>query len=273
LAFVEMTFDNGLAILTLMDSSKGNRLNGKRLEEIFEAFAQAEQTKDASAILLRSNGKTFCIGMDLDSLVEEDSDLSSRKHAVSLYHRLLLSFWRSPLPVVCCVQGEVKAGGVGLVAASDIAIASSEAAFELSEVLFGLIPANVLPFLALRLSLQKAKYMALTARKLTAEEAKNLNLVDEVYPPDSLEKNLRSVVKRLFRASPRALKELKDYTSKMASLALKNVGSDAQDRLIRLMQDPGTIRGIKALQEGGLPAWFSRSRPEKPLLWGENNER
>ena len=71
MAFVEVSSDNGLAVLTLIDSQNGNRLNKNNLEELSKAFEAAENEAKIRAVLIRSNGKTFCVGMDLDALLNK----------------------------------------------------------------------------------------------------------------------------------------------------------------------------------------------------------
>lgn len=82
--------------------------------------------------------------------------------------------------IVAKVQGKVNAGGIGLVAGSDLVVADNEASFALSELLFGLLPAMVLPFLIQRVGLQRAKLLALTTQPIQAAEAQRWGLVDEI---------------------------------------------------------------------------------------------
>jgi enoyl-CoA hydratase/carnithine racemase len=110
-------------------------------------------------------GAPFCHGMNLDSLATSlDADNEPRAQAIAMYGRVLELLAFGPKPSLALVGGSVKAGGVGLVAACDFVIATSQANFELSEVFFGLIPANVLPYLtAWRLSPARAKFYTLSA--------------------------------------------------------------------------------------------------------------
>ena len=138
------------------------------------------------AILLRSNGPAFCLGMDLARLGRARAARrpgAEAEKAVDRYAGVLKAIFSATLPVVCLVEGEVKAGGVGLVCACDIVVAGERATFELGEVIFGLIPANVLPYmLSLRMAPQKARYLVMSSRRISASEALRLNLVDEVVP-------------------------------------------------------------------------------------------
>jgi enoyl-CoA hydratase/carnithine racemase len=180
--------------------------------------------------------------------------------------------FRAPLPVACLVQGEVKAGGVGLACACDIVVATEAASFELGEVLFGLIPANVLPYLlALRVPPQKARYLVLSSMRITAAEALRLNLVDELLPSaQAAERRLREIFGRLLRSSPRALSQAKEFTAELIGRTPGQAAALARRRLLRLLRDPEALQGVKAFRDGDLPPWFSRFKPAGPLArWRE----
>jgi enoyl-CoA hydratase/carnithine racemase len=191
---------------------------------------------------------------------------AAAKRAVAGYSDLLAAMFRAPLPVACLVQGEVKAGGVGLVCACDIVVATEAASFELGEVLFGLIPANVLPYLlALRVPPQKARYLVLSSTRITASEALRLNLVDELLPSVGAERRLREIFGRLLRSSPRALAQAKDFTAQLIGRTPGQAAALARRRILRLLRDPQALQGVKAFRDGDLPPWFSRFKPAGPL--------
>ena len=180
--FIDAYNDSNLAVITMQHSSWGNRLNKKNLEDLYQAIYTSIKDPEVRALLLRSNGSRFCLGMDLNYLQDVRKDKKRIEKAIELYTDVLSTIYKSPKPVIALIEGEVKAGGIGLIAACDIVIASENSSFALSEVLLGLIPANVLPYLlCLRIPPQKAKYLILTAKKISAREAEILNLVDEVF--------------------------------------------------------------------------------------------
>ena len=141
--------ESGLGLISLMDAAGGNRLNPLSLKLLIAALDQALADATVRAIVLRAAGpagSAFCLGMDLDKLsssLGQEGNLGARRQAVLDYGSLLERISSCGKPVIALVGGAVKAGGVGLVAACDIVLAASSASFELSEVLFGLIPANL----------------------------------------------------------------------------------------------------------------------------------
>ena len=274
MSLVEQQMDAGVALITLKDAEHGNLLDPQSVEELASAFERSVRDPQARAVLLRSGGAAFCLGMDLGRLAAHTGrgSQAEAKRAVGRYADLLAAMFRAPLPVACLVQGEVKAGGLGLVCACDIVVATEAASFELGEVLFGLIPANVLPYLlALRVPPQKARYLVLSSMRIPASEALRLNLVDELLPSAQLaEQRLREIFGRIFRSSPQALSQAKDFTAELIGKTPGQAAAHARRRLLRMLRDPAALQGVRAFQDGDLPPWFSRFKPEGPMArWRE----
>ncbi len=264
---VESYIDSGAAVITLMRGEEGNRLNTRSLAALRGAVREASADEAVRVILLRSNAETFCLGMDFSALMEEDIHRRDADEAVSLYGETLQALYESPQPVVAAVEGEVKAGGMGLVAASDIVVATEKSGFELSEVLFGLIPANVLPYLVPgRLSTARARSLVLSSRRLSAEEALRDGLIDELYSTEEAEKRLGKLIGRLFKAAPVALAETKRYFHDAQYLDFDGRKAEGRDKLIELLFNEEVRAGIRRFQEGMVPDWFAKFRPERPLL-------
>jgi enoyl-CoA hydratase/carnithine racemase len=267
-ALVDQYEDSHVSVITLNDAEHGNLLGPESLGELAAALERSRKDPRARAVLLRSCGPSFCLGMDLGRLASSTPQASAAEAetAISRYAGVLHSIFASPLPVVCLVQGEVKAGGVGLVCACDIVVATEDASFELGEVIFGLIPANVLPYvLSLRMPPQKARYLVLSSSRISAAEALRLNLVDEVVSNGDAEHRLREIFRRLLCSSPRALAAAKEFTAELIGKTPEQGGALARGRLLELMRDPSTLDAVRAFHEGEAPGWFARFRPQRPL--------
>lgn len=265
-AAVAYAVDCGAAVVTLTDGARGNVLNGESLEALQAAVARAAADPEVRVLVLRAQDGPFCLGMDLELLqaVHGDSDLARK--TVARYADLLAGLQACPKPVIALVRGDVKAGGMGVVGACDVVLAAEAATFEFTEVLLGLIPANVIPVLAsARLPVQTLKYLILTAKRLSAREALRLNLVDEVFPEGDLAAGARGVLKALFRASPRALAETKRFFRELAEANPGRVGALAQAKLLELIQDPEVLQALRDFREGMTPAWFAKYRGTIPL--------
>jgi enoyl-CoA hydratase/carnithine racemase len=264
---IDSYVDSSVFIITLANSKEGNRLNPQLLTGLSSALKQACDREDVRAILIRSNGTAFSHGMDLGALLKSGWNIKLIEETVGLYGDILYSIYTLPKPVIAVVEGAVKAGGVGLVSAVDIVLGSQEANFELAEVFFGLIPANVLPFFAgLRVSYQKARSLILSARKIDAAEALRIGLLDEVCPKTDLEKTLKNLLKRLLSFSPRALAETKILTARLFDRDIPAGIALAKSTLISLLLDKEVQTGIETFLQGDMPPWSIRFKPENPLL-------
>lgn len=265
-AMVEHYIDSLVGVITFSNSEKGNVLNLESMQSLLKAFTFLINNKEVRVILLRSNGENFCLGMDLNMLVEAGGKSQIAKRAVSLYVELLSLIYTASKPIISLINGNVKAGGIGLVGASDIVVASENSSFELSEIFFGLIPANVLPFIySLRIPPQKARYLILTGKRLSAREAKELNLVDEVFSKEELEKGVKEIIKNLLRASPEAIKEAKQFTEKIFGVKREKATELAKKQLLKMIKKGEVLKAIREFNEGNLPPWFAKYRPEKSI--------
>jgi len=258
--------DSGLGLLTLNDSDNGNRLNKQSLEAMHCALDDLMDNNKVKLILIRSNGNNFCLGMDLDFAGKNANNKNEAQKVIQSYTGLLEKIDHAPKPVFAMVNGDVKAGGMGLIAACDGIFSSEISTFELSEVLLGLIPANVLPFLLKRLSPNKARYLILSAKRLSAREAFEIQLIDEVFKSDNMEKELKGVLKTLFRANPSALSETKKFISELEGKTSAESLELSRSKLLEIVSQQEVKEGIRNFSEGMMPAWFKKFKPKEKLI-------
>jgi polyketide biosynthesis enoyl-CoA hydratase PksH len=228
-----------------------NSMTLRLLEEVGAVLSVIEKSSDIKIIVLKGNPENFLTGMDFNDLVSRTPSLDDSLHSTQIYFHLLKRLSIMGKVVVSCVEGLAQAGGLGFIAASDYVIARPEAAFSLSEALFGLIPANVLPFLLRRIGSHQAYLMTLLTKKIVAEEARRIGLVDEVS--ENIDDSLRRLLLKIERISTATLLTLKQYFSKM-NLLVEKMESEAIHLTSSLMVDPKVIEGIKGfVQDGTLP--------------------
>lgn len=235
-------------------------LTGEGIAELSGLMAAAEQSARCRVIVIDSSPGVFCKGMDLEFLVAHAGEDQTEK--LLDYARCMEALRASSKVVVCQVDGQAMGGGVGLVAAADVVLATARSSFALPECVFGLIPAMVLPLLYERMPVQKARWMALSSRGIKASQALDLGLVDElVEGPIQLEQATRKILKRLLRASPRAVARLKRYASEIATASrVEGLELGAQRTAADLL-DLETIAAVKGFMAGEVPPWFERYRP------------
>lgn len=237
--------------VVLCNPEAGNPLNRRLIDDLHAVMDSVEQDTEISLIVLAAQGAVFCDGMDFgEALATSGNAEQALHHAVHRFHDLLDRMTRIPVIVASLVEGRVNAGGMGLVAACDLVLASETADFGLSEVLFGLLPATVTPFLVRRVGFQAVYRMALTAQRMTAKQALACGLVDEMteQPTDSL-RRLRIRADRLQRP---AVARIKTFYADFAAIG-PDSAQRAERALAALLSDGQVAATIKALLSPGNP--------------------
>jgi len=232
-----------------------NAMNDTLIAELTDAFARAIDDEAVRAIVLGGRGKAFCAGGDLNwmkrarEMSPEEAVEDSRKLA-----RLLRTIHDSPKPVIARVQGPAFAGGMGLVAACDIAVAGAEAKFCLSEVKLGLIPAMISPYVIAKIGATQARRWFLTGEVFAAAEAWRIGLVHEVCPAAELDGRVGALLDHLLQGGPVALRETKQLIRDVAGKPLDDALGDETAR---------RIAAIRASDEGqeGIAAFFDKRKP------------
>jgi enoyl-CoA hydratase/carnithine racemase len=252
---VTCELEASVAYITLSAPASGNLLTSSLLEGLQRAFAQATGEATCRAIVLSAEGKQFCGGLDLGAAFASGGDLDPAFVALSL--DCLSRIRRAGVPVIACVEGDVTGGGVGLVAACDIVIASPQSVFMLSEVIVGLIPALIAPFLLRRLTPARLGYMAQSSRGIRGIEAREWGLVDELAE-ESVAAALHRQLQRILRSSPGALAESKAYFDALTAKDLARQTGVAGERLLGWLSRPEVVEGARAFAEGGVPPWFKK---------------
>ncbi|HQH30926.1 MAG TPA: enoyl-CoA hydratase/isomerase family protein, partial [Spirochaetota bacterium] len=178
-----------------------------------------------------------------------------KNHFTDPYKKAVLAIRNSTKPVIAAIDGDVLAGGMGLALASDIIISTKRSVFGLSEALFGIIPAFVFPFLLERTSYKRARYMVLSTKKFSAEDALKFGIVDEITDDDRLNKSVKDMIKRLLYSSPAALALTKKYSDELTNNKISEAVDFAQNQLTELLNVEENVNNIKAFIEGEKPGW------------------
>ncbi len=202
--------NSGIINATIDRKKQRNSINSLLIKELSLLLDEVERRPDVKMLVISGSAGFFCTGMDFDEAVANTSFSESN---FSDYMILLKRFTISPKIVVARVEGQVLAGGVGVAAACDLVLATADSIFGLSELLWGLVPAMVMPFLVRRIGFQSAYRMALTTETLSAGEANKLGLVDIV--DSNLDATLQRISRRLLRLESNSVEHLKRYMRDM----------------------------------------------------------
>jgi polyketide biosynthesis enoyl-CoA hydratase PksH len=217
-------------------------------------MALAECAQNANVVVIEGLPEVFCFGADFQQISSAVAAGETRPYDPGPLFDLWQQLAAGPFVSVAHVRGKVNAGGVGFVAACDVVVADESAQFSLSELLFGVYPACVLPFLIRRVGYQKAHYMTLMTQPVSAQQALAWGLVDAVEA--SSEALLRKHLLRLRRLSKVAIGRYKGYLQ-----SLQGNLADIRPRAIagnqEVFSDPTNLAAIVRYVERGIFPWES----------------
>ena len=195
---------DGVATLTLDSPHNRNALSRQLVTELYAGFERAVESDDVRVILLRSADRVFCSGADLSEAANTPMEEGALA-VVELQRRILAC----AKPVVVRLDGPVRAGGTGIVAAADVAIASDEAHFALTEVKLAVTPAIISLTILPRMTSRAASLTFLGGEKFTAAQAAEYGLITEAVPADRLEARVAEVCASFATGHPQGLRETK----------------------------------------------------------------
>lgn len=227
-----------------------NTINQRLVEECHQVLDACENA--ATVIVFSGNAEVFCFGADFQGIRDRSADGAAQESGPDRLYDLWHRMASGPFVTVAHVRGKVNAGGLGFVAAADIALADETAKFSLSELLFGLIPACVLPFLVRRIGFQRAHYLTLMTQPIGVEQAHAWGLVDAWEgQSDSL---LRKHLLRLRRLSSTGIGRYKRYAQALAP-ALHECREAALATNTEVFSDPRNLEDIVRYVEKGVFPW------------------
>ncbi|MGD1702705.1 enoyl-CoA hydratase/isomerase [Dapis sp. BLCC M229] len=232
-----------------------NSINYQLTQELLSAFQAAEQDEQIKVVVLEGLPDVFCTGLDFQGVSAGNMEEIDPKVGANDYYNILKQMSQSNKVIVSLVRGKVQAGGVGFVAASDLVLADETATFVLSELLFGLLPACVLPFLIRRVGFQKAYRLALTTQSISVTDAYNWGLVDE-YSTD-ITKVLRQHIRRLQCLPSSGVKQLKDYVNQLWIIQ-QETQDLAVNTISKLLADPHIQAKVRLYVEEGVFPWQTK---------------
>jgi enoyl-CoA hydratase/carnithine racemase len=199
--FVRYAVEAGVATLTLDSPHNRNALSRKLVTELYQGF---EQAVAADVILIRSADRVFCSGADLSEAATTPMEEGALA-IVELQRRIVAC----DKPVIVRLDGPVRAGGTGIVAAADVAIASEDAHFALTEVKLGVTPAIISLTILPKMTSRAASLTFLGGEKFTAAQAAEFGLITEAVPADQLDARVAAVCASFASGHPQGLRETK----------------------------------------------------------------
>ncbi len=250
----------GVAFIRLNRPEVHNALNADLLARMNDILDELRGADGVRVVFIEGTGKSFSAGADLATMrkaadMTHADNLMDAERFAECFHRIATL----PMPTIALVNGPAMGGGVGLVAACDIAVASKAAFFSLSEVRLGLIPATISPYVVEAIGPRQAKRYFTTAERFDAEEARRIGLVHIVVDDkDALQNEAERLASEILKNGPKAVHAAKDLINDVMWREIDH----------HLRQDTAKrIADIRATDEGkeGTQAFLDKRKP----TWAE----
>lgn len=247
---------DNIATITLNQPDLRNPLSDQSTNELVNAIRQADQDEEVKAIILTGAGKAFSAGGNLNGFKQNMETSVPELHKKGRESTELFKLGTTvKTPLIAAVNGHALGGGTGLVAMCHMTIASSKAKLGLTELKLGLVPYVILPWVRRAVGERKTMELMLTAEPISAEEAKEINLVHRVVEPEDLEEEAWKLAKTIAAHSPLAVGLALDafYTTEQMDLT-KSFDYLSTLRLVSF-QSEDLKEGATAFLEKRAPVW------------------
>jgi methylglutaconyl-CoA hydratase len=248
---------DGVATVTLDRPEVHNAFDDDVIAELTRAFRRLGADPAVRVVVLRANGKSFSAGADLEWMqrVAHYSHEQNVADAIALAE-MLRALDACPKPTLALVQGPAYGGGVGLVAACDVAIAADAASFALTEVRLGLIPAVISPYVIAAIGERACRRYFLTAESFSATDAYRLGLVHQVVPAERLDTAAADLTARLLECGPAAQAAAKELIRDVGRRNVDDVSvRDSAERITRRRASAEGREGVAAFLGKRKPVW------------------
>ena len=208
--YLSLKKDGHIGIITL-DRPPVNALSFQAYKEIYEVFQLVEQDPDIWCVIFRAENKLFCAGNDLNELDERARNPEAVEFEIpygDMVEKGLSALVKCKVPVICCVHSTAVGAGFCIATYSDIVLAADKAKFGITEITVGIVGGA--PEASYSLPPKVVRYMALTGQLLTAQQAYDHDMVQKVFPAESLMDEAMSIARRIISLPPLTVKFMKE---------------------------------------------------------------
>lgn len=234
-----------------------NALDPGLVTELIKALKALEADATVRAIVISGAGPSFCSGADINQMKRSgtyafDQNFADARLIAEMFYTLRML----KKPTIARVHGAVRGGGLGLVAAADIAVSARTASFRFSEVKLGIIPAMVSPFVIAAIGERIARRYMLTGEEFDAAEAHRIGLVHDVVEDDNLDASVERLLAQLRSSGPLAIPVVKKLVADMAEAPLNEAAvTESARRMAEIRTMPEAQEGLSAFLEKRKPQW------------------
>ena len=250
---------DGNATVMLNRPEAHNAFDPEMVEALTSTLKEFEANPKVRAIVVLGAGGNFCAGADIEHM--KKSATFSREHNFQAARQtagMLYTLYKLKKPTIACVRGAVRGGGVGLVAACDIAIASRDATFRLPEVKLGIIPAMISPYVIAAIGERYARRYMLSGEEFDVAEAYRIGLLHDIVEAEALNAAVGRMLAHLYSSGPNAVVAIKQLIPVGAHAMIDEVIVDETARRIaEVRATPEAQEGLSAFLEKRKPAWVA----------------
>lgn len=212
----------GVKKMLFMRPDVRNAFHAQMILEIttaLEKLSSIENPQDMRLLIIEGEGNTFCAGADLNYMKEQanQSEMKNYDDAQNLA-KMFYALANFKAPVICAVRGAAIAGGLGIVACSDYTLANEDSIFATSEVLLGIVPGIISPYILRKVGVTQASYLMLTGARINAQKAFGINLINKVTSENTFESDFKKIIHEFLMAGPIAARRTKELIKKSMPL-------------------------------------------------------
>ena len=255
-SLVHYTVEGSVARLTLDSPDNRNALSTALVNQLHQGLTDATEESGVRAVVLDHTGGTFCAGADLAQAVSSGRAVDLGDIAIDRAReltRLLRRILKLPMPVIAAVDGHVRAGGLGLVGACDIAVAGQSSTFALTEARIGVAPSIISLTLLPKMTARAVGRYFLTGEKFGAAEAADIGLIS--IAADDVKATVASLTAAIGKASPQGLAASKALTTAPILAAFDRQADELTEESARLFVSDEAREGMIAFLQKRPPSW------------------
>jgi len=247
----------GVTTITLHRPEKRNAMNGEMIRTLLDALHHLAHDSKSHLLLINGNGEHFCAGADIAWMQQISMGSSDENYKDAQFLAdLMYALYSFPKPTIVLAHGTTMGGGLGLLAACDIALAADNAVFAFSEVKIGIAPSIVSPYVMAAIGERMAHYYFLTAERFNAQKALQMNLIHQAVESSGLISVGIMLANSLLKNGPQALIAAKQLIRRVAKEKIsEELAQKTAEHLAHLRASHEAQEGLKAFLEKREPQW------------------
>ncbi|MDB5812048.1 MAG: hypothetical protein JWN94_4170 [Betaproteobacteria bacterium] len=257
--------DNGNATVALNRPDVHNAFDAEMGMQLVVALKKLEADPKVRAVVLMGAGKSFSAGADIEHMRKSAGFSKEQNRKAALASALIFyTLYSLQKPTIARVHGAVRGGGVGLVAACDIAIGSRDATFRLSEVRLGIVPAMISPYVVAAIGQRQARRYFVSGEEFNSAEAFRIGLLHDIVEYDHLNTRIGEILTELYRGGPHAIVAAKRQIDRVAHAGITEaVVADTASTIADIRATPEAQEGLTAFLEKRSAAWVAPRAAKK----------